>query len=183
MEAFSGLASLVPLALMIMFALLAIPLKSYVQPFVIMSVMPFGAVGALIGHAIMGWPVVMASVLGMIALCGVVVNASLVLVHYMNGLRRQGATIREAVVQAGIVRFRPIFLTSVTTFVGLVPLMLSNNPNTAFVVPMSISLGWGVLFATLMTLFLVPCLYLILEDILPAGWSMDRARIGPAFDT
>jgi len=183
MEAFSGLASLVPLALMIMFALLAIPLKSYVQPFVIMSVMPFGAVGALIGHAIMGWPVVMASVLGMIALCGVVVNASLVLVHYMNGLRRQGATIREAVVQAGIVRFRPIFLTSVTTFVGLVPLMLSNNPNTAFVVPMSISLGWGVLFATLMTLFLVPCLYLILEDILPAGWSMDRARIEPAFDT
>tara|TARA_B100000929_G_scaffold269349_1_gene238843 strand:- start:146 stop:652 length:507 start_codon:yes stop_codon:yes gene_type:complete len=168
---------------MIMFALLAIPLKSYVQPFVIMSVIPFGAVGALIGHAIMGWPVVMASVLGMIALSGVVVNASLVLVHYMNGLRRQGATIHEAVVQAGIVRFRPIFLTSVTTFVGLVPLMLSNNPNTAFVVPMSISLGWGVLFATLMTLFLVPCLYLILEDILPEGWSMDRARIKPAFDT
>jgi len=101
----------------------------------------------------------------------------------MNGLRRQGATISEAAVQAGIVRFRPIFLTSVTTFVGLVPLMLSNNPNTAFVVPMSISLGWGVLFATLMTLFLVPCLYLILEDILPEGWSMDRARIEPAFDT
>tara|TARA_Y100000758_G_scaffold248732_1_gene184837 strand:- start:263 stop:658 length:396 start_codon:yes stop_codon:yes gene_type:complete len=131
----------------------------------------------------MGWPVVMASVLGMIALSGVVVNASLVLVHYMNGLRRKGATISEAAVQAGIVRFRPILLTSITTFVGLVPLMLSNNPNTAFVVPMSISLGWGVLFATLMTLFLVPCLYLILEDVLPAGWSMDKARIEPAFDT
>jgi len=181
-EAFSGLASLIPLALMVMFSLLAIPLKSYVQPLIIMSVIPFGAVGALLGHLIMGWPVVMASVLGTIALSGVVVNASLVLVHYINGLRRQGISINEAVVCAGVVRFRPILLTSLTTFVGLFPLMLSNNPNTAFVVPMAISLGWGVLFATMMTLFLVPSLYLILEDLLPAEWFMGKTQTEPAFD-
>ena len=175
-EAFSGLASLIPLALMVMFSLLAIPLKSYAQPLVIMSVIPFGAVGALAGHLIMGWPVVMSSILGIISLSGVVVNASLVLVHYINRLRRQGVSIDEATVQASIVRFRPIMLASLTTFLGLVPLMLSNNPNTAFVVPMAISLGWGVLFATMMTLFLVPSLYLILEDLLPAGWFMDKSQ-------
>ena len=181
MEAFAGLTSLIPLALMVMFSLLAIPLKSYIQPFVIMSVIPFGVVGALLGHFIMGWPVVMASVLGTIALSGVVVNASLVLVHYINGLRRQGVSIREAAVRAGVVRFRPILLTSLTTFVGLVPLMVINNPNTAFVVPMAISLGWGVLFATMVTLFLVPSLYLILEDLLPAGWSMGKTRTAEVF--
>ena len=181
-QAFSGLTSLIPLALMIMFTLLAIPLKSYVQPLVIMSVIPFGAIGALVGHLIMGWPVVMSSILGIISLSGVVVNASLVLVHYINKLRRQGISINEATVQASVVRFRPIMLASLTTFVGLVPLMLSNNPNTAFIVPMAISLGWGVLFATLMTLFLVPSLYLILEDLLPTGWFMDTTQAEPAFD-
>ena len=181
MEAFAGLTSLIPLALMVMFSLLAIPLKSYIQPFVIMSVIPFGVVGALLGHFIMGWPVVMASVLGTIALSGVVVNASLVLVHYINGLRRQGVSVREAAVRAGVVRFRPILLTSLTTFVGLVPLMVINNPNTAFVVPMAISLGWGVLFATMVTLFLVPSLYLILEDLLPVGWSMGKTRTAEVF--
>lgn len=182
-QAFSGLTSLIPLALMIMFTLLAIPLKSYVQPLVIMSVIPFGAVGALVGHLIMGWPVVMSSILGIISLSGVVVNASLVLVHYINKLRRQGISINEATVQASVVRFRPIMLASLTTFVGLVPLMLSNNPNTAFIVPMAISLGWGVLFATVMTLFLVPSLYLILEDLLPAGWVMDKTQTEPNFDS
>ena len=98
------------------------------------------------------------------------------LVHYINRLRRQGVSIDEATVQASIVRFRPIMLASLTTFLGLVPLMLSTNPNTAFVVPMAISLGWGVLFATMMTLFLVPSLYLILEDLLPAGWFMDKSQ-------
>jgi multidrug efflux pump subunit AcrB len=182
-QAFSGLTSLIPLALMIMFTLLAIPLKSYVQPLVIMSVIPFGAVGALVGHLIMGWPVVMSSILGIISLSGVVVNASLVLVHYINKLRRQGISINEATVQASVVRFRPIMLASLTTFVGLVPLMLSNNPNTAFIVPMAISLGWGVLFATVMTLFLVPSLYLILEDLLPSGWVMDKTQTEPNFDS
>ena len=165
-EAIGGLYSLVPMALLVIYAILAIPLKSYFQPIVIMSVIPFGTVGALLGHMIMGWTPGLPSILGMIALSGVVVNASLVMVHYINRQRRHGVDLYEAVARAGIVRFRPILLTSVTTFVGLLPLMLSNSPETAFIVPMAISLAWGVVFATAITLFLVPCLYLALEDFI-----------------
>jgi multidrug efflux pump subunit AcrB len=149
------------------YALLAIPLRSYFQPLVIMSVIPFGAVGAMIGHLIMGWPMIITSVLGIIALSGVVVNSSLVLVDYINRQRRSGVALLTAVRRAGVARFRPILMTSATTFVGLLPLMLMDNPATAFIVPMSISLGWGVVFATAITLFLVPSLYLVLEDCFP----------------
>ncbi|MDX1561637.1 MAG: efflux RND transporter permease subunit, partial [Gammaproteobacteria bacterium] len=164
-ESIGGLFRLVPMALLVIYAILAIPLKSYWQPFVIMSVIPFGTVGAMLGHTIMGFPITLPSVLGMIALAGVVVNSSLVMVDYMNRQRIQGADVLEAVTKAGIVRFRPILLTSITTFVGLAPLMLRVTPETAFIVPMAISLGWGVLFATVITLFLVPSLYLALEDL------------------
>jgi multidrug efflux pump subunit AcrB len=163
-EAFSGLLRLFPLALLVIYALLAIPLRSYLQPIVIMIVIPFAAIGAIAGHAIMGWAIVLPSLLGIIALAGVVVNSSLVLVDYVNRQRRAGVSVHEAVAQSGIVRFRPILLTSLTTFVGLVPLMLTDRPETAFIVPMSISLAWGVLFATIITLFLVPALYLVIED-------------------
>jgi multidrug efflux pump subunit AcrB len=163
-ESIGGLFSLVPLALLVIYAILAIPLKSYLQPFVIMSVIPFGTVGAIAGHKIMGYPIALTSVLGMLALAGVVVNSSLVMVDYINRQRIQGMNVTDAVSRAGIVRFRPILLTSITTFVGLLPLMLSNTPETAFIVPMAVSLGWGVVFATVITLFLVPCLYLALED-------------------
>lgn len=163
-EALGGLIQLFPLALLVIYALLAIPLRSYLQPLVIMSVIPFAAIGAIAGHAIMGWSIVLPSMLGIIALAGVVVNSSLVLVDYVNRQRRRGVSVLEAVTRAGIVRFRPILLTSLTTFVGLVPLMLTNRPETAFIVPMSISLAWGVLFATFVTLFLVPSLYLVIED-------------------
>ena len=169
MEALGGLVTLVPLALLVIYALLAIPLKSYLQPLVIMSVIPFGVVGAILGHIVMGWPLILPSMLGIIALSGVVVNSSLVLVDYVNRQRREGVAVREAVASAGIVRFRPILLTSITTFVGLFPLMLTDRPETAFIVPMAISLGWGVVFATVITLFLVPSLYLVLEDMSPAG--------------
>jgi multidrug efflux pump subunit AcrB len=118
---------------------------------------------------IMGWPLVLPSVLGIIALSGVVVNSSLVMVDYINRQRIAGVEVNEAVGRAGIVRFRPIMLTSITTFVGLAPLMLQDRPETAFIVPMAISLSWGVLFATFITLFLVPCLYLAVEDLHP--WS------------
>tara|TARA_B100001250_G_C19815970_1_gene798437 strand:+ start:2374 stop:5532 length:3159 start_codon:yes stop_codon:yes gene_type:complete len=164
-EAFAGIINLFPVALLVIYSILAIPLKSYIQPIVIMSVIPFGAVGAIIGHIIMGWAIVLPSILGIIALSGVVVNASLVLVDYINRQRRKGVALNDAVRQAGIVRFRPIILTSVTTFAGLMPLMLIENPSTAFIVPMAISLGWGVALATIITLFLVPSLYLILEDL------------------
>jgi multidrug efflux pump subunit AcrB len=163
-ESFGDLLSTFPIAMMVIFALLAIPLKSYFQPLIIMSVIPFGAIGAVFGHFIMGADLVFFSVLGIIALSGVVVNASLVLVVSINRLREEGMGMVESVSKAGAMRFRPIFLTSLTTFIGLVPLMLAANPATFFVVPMAISLAYGVLFATVITLFLVPCLYLILHD-------------------
>jgi len=170
--ALGSMAATVPLALMIIFALLAVPLRSYMQPLVIMSVIPFGAVGAIVGHYIMGWDLIFFSLLGIIALSGVVVNASLVLVDYINRQRREGVPLFEAVSTAGVVRFRPIILTSVTTFVGLVPLMTDNDPETFMFIPMAISLAFGVLFATAITLFLVPSLYLMLDDWLKF-WGLD----------
>jgi multidrug efflux pump subunit AcrB len=167
-EAFGGLIQLFPMALLIMFAILAIPLRSYLQPLIIMSVIPFGAVGAIVGHLVMGWGITISSILGIIALSGVVVNSSLVLVDYINRQRRQGIPVLAAVRRAGITRFRPILLTSATTFAGLLPLMMIDNPATAFIVPMAISLAWGVVFATVIALFLVPSLFLILEDLVPA---------------
>jgi len=163
-QSLSELFSTFPLAMLVIYALLAIPLKSYTQPLVIMSVIPFGAIGAICGHFIMGADLVFFSLLGIIALSGVVVNASLVLVVTINRLREEGMGMVEAVSNAGMMRFRPIFLTSLTTFIGLVPLMVTANPATFFVVPMAISLSFGVLFATVITLFLVPSLYLILHD-------------------
>ena len=172
-ETIGGLVDLFPLALIVIYALLAIPLRSYLQPLVIMSVIPFAAIGAIVGHSIMGAALALPSILGMIALSGVVVNSSLVMVDYMNRQRRKGLSATESVVRAGIVRFRPILLTSVTTFVGLAPLMLLETPETAFFVPMAISLAWGVLFATLVTWFLVPSLYLVVEDFHP--WTLPES--------
>ena len=167
-ESYSGLFNLIPLALLMIYALLAIPLRSYAQPLVIMSVIPFASVGAVIGHMVMGWTILTASILGVIALAGVVVNSSLVLVDYANRQRRMGADAYTAAHRSAVVRFRPIVITSITTFAGLLPLMLNTNPATAFVVPMAISLAWGVILATVITLFLVPCCYLILEDFFPS---------------
>jgi multidrug efflux pump subunit AcrB len=174
-KALGSMIATVPLALMIIFALLAVPLRSYMQPLVIMSVIPFGAVGAIVGHYIMGWDLIFFSLLGIIALSGVVVNASLVLVDYINRQRREGIPLFEAVSTAGVVRFRPIILTSVTTFVGLVPLMTDNDPETFMFIPMAISLAFGVLFATVITLFLVPSLYLMLDDWLRFWGLNDNA--------
>ena len=164
MESLEELYRTFPIAMMVIFALLAIPLKSYAQPLIIMSVIPFGAIGAIFGHFIMGADLVFFSLLGIIALSGVVVNASLVLVLSINRLRDEGVGMVDAVSEAGMMRFRPIVLTSVTTFIGLVPLMATANPATFFIIPMAISLSFGVLFATMITLFLVPSLYLILHD-------------------
>jgi multidrug efflux pump subunit AcrB len=169
MKAMTGLAYAALFALIIIYALLAVPLRSYVQPLVIMSVIPFGAVGAIVGHWIMGHLLVFFSMLGIVALSGVVVNSSLVLVDYINRQRREGVSMHEATMNAGVIRFRPILLTSVTTFMGLVPLMATASPATAFVVPMAVSLAFGVLFATFITLFLVPSLYAIAEDLF--GWD------------
>ena len=153
-------------SLVVIYGLLAIPLRSYLQPLVIMSVIPFGAVGAIVGHFLLNVQLMFFSALGIVALSGVVVNASLVLVDYANRQRREGKTLTESILSACLVRFRPILLTSVTTFVGLIPLMSTSTPTTAPFLPMAVSLAWGVLFATFITLLLVPCLYLIVEDFL-----------------
>jgi len=171
-KAAGGLLKGVALAMLLIFGLLAIPLNSYSQPLIIMSVIPFGTVGALLGHYIMGWDVVFFSVLGIVALSGVVVNASLVLVHFVNRAREEGLDVRAAVLKAGTERFRPIFLTSATTFLGLVPLMFEASVEARPLIPMAISLAYGVLFAAVVTLLLVPSLYLVLEDLrslLPKG--------------
>ena len=153
------------LALFVIFSLLAIPLKSYIQPVIIMSAIPFGFVGAIWGHLIMGYQLSFVSGLGIIALAGVVVNDSLVLVDTTNRYRRQGATAYDAITQGGARRFRPILLTSLTTFFGLLPMIAEPSVQAQFLIPMAISLGFGVLFATFIILLLVPALYMIVEDI------------------
>jgi multidrug efflux pump subunit AcrB len=131
-----------------------------------MSVIPFGAVGAILGHYFLGKPLVFFSLLGIVALSGVVVNSSLVLVDYINRQRVSGRNLLQVVSESGAVRFRPIILTSMTTFVGLTPMMMDNAITTRMFVPMAISLAFGVLLGTAITLFIVPSLYMVLEDFL-----------------
>ena len=146
------------------YSLLAIPFRSYMQPLIVMSVIPFGLGGAILGHIIMGQNLSIMSVFGMLALSGVVVNDSLVLVDYINRKRREGTPLLDAVRTAGVARFRAIMLTSFTTFAGLIPIMWEKSTQAQFLIPMAISLGWGILFATFITLLMVPINYLLLED-------------------
>ncbi len=151
------------LVLFLMYVMLAVPLKSYIQPIVVMSAIPFGLLGAVGGHLLMGLDLSIQSILGMLALTGVVVNDSLVMVDYTNQSRAKGMALMEAINTAGKVRFRAILLTSLTTFIGLIPLMFSGNTQAQFLIPMAVSLGYGVLFATFITLLLTPCVYLVVE--------------------
>lgn len=147
------------------YAMLAIPFRSYSQPLMVMLVIPFGLIGAVLGHIIEGMPLSKLSEFGMLALSGVVVNDSLVLVDFINRKVREGVPLFEAVRTAGAARFRPILLTSITTFAGLFPLLRLESTQAQVLIPMAISLGYGVLFATFITLLLVPVSYLVLEDI------------------
>jgi multidrug efflux pump subunit AcrB len=174
-KAMSGLVRYFGLAILVIYGLLAIPLRSYLQPLIIMSAIPFGAVGAILGHLVMGFDLVFFSMLGIVALSGVVVNDSLILVDYVNRQRRQGRSLLDAVSDSGVARFRAIVLTSATTFVGLVPIMFLASSATFFMVPIAISLAFGVIFATVITLFLVPCVYVILDD-LTRRWASGDAR-------
>lgn len=167
--------------LAVIYALLAIPFRSYFQPLIVMSAIPFGVVGAIMGHYIMaylfGWNsgeprLFQSSIFGMMALSGVVVNDSLVMVHFMNRMVKEGMTLEEAVRVAGVRRFRPILLTSLTTFFGLAPLMFESHPTSSFLIPMAISLGWGIMFATLITLILVPVLVLIYDDLIQGFYKL-----------
>ncbi|MFT4994706.1 MAG: multidrug efflux pump subunit AcrB, partial [Paraglaciecola sp.] len=151
--------------LIMVFILLAIPLKSYGQPLIIMSVIPFSLTGAIWGHFFFGLDLSMMSTFGLIAAAGVVINDSLVMTDFVNQRRRQGHGIKEAVTEAGCARFRAITLTSITTFAGVLPIMFETSLQAKFVIPMAVALGFAVLYATLVTLILVPCLYMILEDL------------------
>jgi multidrug efflux pump subunit AcrB len=164
-EALASLAQGFGFALFAIYALMAVPLKSYSQPIIIMSVIPFGLVGAIVGHLLLGHAVSVLSLCGIIALSGVVVNDSLIMVDFVNRARREGYNIKEAVIQAGSQRFRAIILTSLTTFMGLMPIVFEKSLQAQIVIPMAISLAFGILFATVITLLLVPSLYLILDDV------------------
>ncbi len=162
------------LAMLGIYALLAIPFKSYTQPLIIMVCIPFGALGALFGHALMGYSISLNSLLGIVALAGVVVNDSLVFIDYTNRQRAKGHCAFDALLQAGAARFRPIMLTTLTTFGGLAPMILETSRQAKFLIPMAISLGFGILFATGITLVLVPSLYLILDDM-HSLWNRKRS--------
>ena len=151
---------------LIIFSLLAIPLKSYAQATMIMVVIPFGIIGAVLGHFMLGMDLSALSVMGILAAAGVVVNDSLVMVDYVNNARKRGVHLKDAVMHAGTKRFRAILLTSITTFIGLVPIIFFEvSAQAQIVIPMAVSLAFGVLFATIVTLVLIPCLYLIIEDL------------------
>ena len=164
-ETMSGLIKGFAVALLMIYVLLSIPLRSYSQPLLIMAAIPFGFVGAVWGHVITGFDLTILSMFGLVALTGVVVNDSLVMVDFINRHRRANDDMAEAVRMAGVARFRPILLTSLTTFAGLSPLMLERSMQARFLIPMAITLAFGVVFATFITLMLVPAGYMILEDL------------------
>jgi multidrug efflux pump subunit AcrB len=153
------------MACLCIFALLAVPLRSYVQPLIIMTSIPFGIIGAVFGHLIMGYSMSLVSLFGIVALSGVVVNGALVLIDCANGKRRLGQAALCSIHEAAVQRFRPIMLTTVTTFGGLAPMILETSRQARFLIPMALSLGFGIVFATFITLGIVPSLYMVLEDI------------------
>jgi len=163
-ESFGSLGWSLLGVLFAIYVLLAIPFKSYAQPFLVMSVIPFGLVGSVLGHWIMGSNLTLLSLMGMLALIGVVVNDALVLVDYINQQRARGMSVQHAVLSAGTARFRPVMLTSLTTFIGLVPLLFEKSTQAQFLIPMAISLGFGILFATFITLIMIPVNYMLLEN-------------------
>jgi multidrug efflux pump subunit AcrB len=163
-ESMAGVVRGFVIALFCIYALLAVPFRSFSQPLIVMAAIPFGIVGATLGHLIMGYNLSLLSIFGIVGLAGVVVNDSLVLIHATNRIRTQVHDAHEAITRAGALRFRAIILTSLTTFAGLSPMLLERSVQAQFLIPMAISLGFGVLFATGITLLLVPSIYMILED-------------------
>ena len=154
-------------SLLLIYALLAIPFRSYTQPLLVMMVIPFGAVGALLGHIMLGYSLSIMSIMGIVALAGVVVNDSLILVDYANKQReKRGIGARQAVFEAGRRRFRPILLTTLTTFGGLSPMVFETSRQAQFITPMAVSLGFGILFTTFVCLLVLPSLYVLLDRVL-----------------
>ena len=176
-EDLASLGKMMTIAMMTIFVLLASQLRSYTQPLVVLAAVPFGAAGAVIGHYLLGYNISFISIFGMVALSGVVVNDSLVLVDQYNRNRREtNASVTEAVVAASQRRFRAIFLTTATTALGLTPMLFESSTQAQFLVPMAVSLATGIVFASVIILFLVPALVIIREDFnnrfLPAQQSV-----------
>jgi multidrug efflux pump subunit AcrB len=153
------------IAMLAIYGILAVQFKSYSQPAIVMSAIPFGLVGATIGHLLMGFNLSILSLFGVVALSGVVVNDSLIMIDLINRERKSGIELAQILRDCATRRFRPIMLTTLTTFCGLLPMIVEKSLQARFLVPMAISLAFGVLFATCITLLLVPSLYMILEDI------------------
>ena len=174
-ETVAGLIRGFVLALFLIYALLSIPFRSYWQPAIVMSAIPFGLVGAIWGHLLVGIDITVMSMFGLVALTGVIVNDSLVMVDFINGERRRGAGQLQSVLNAGPARFRAILLTSLTTFAGLLPLLLERSMQAKFLIPMAVSLGFGVMFATFITLLLLPAATLALDDV-TGWWSRGRSE-------
>ena len=164
-ESLGSLKILFPLALLLIYMIIAVVFRSYIQPIIVMSVIPFSFVGAIGGHALLGYPFTLLSMIGSVALAGIVVNDGLILVDFVNRLRRGGMRTREALVQGARGRVRAILLTSITTCVGLAPLMLETSFQAQFLIPMAVSIVFGLAFATLLILVLIPCFYLMVEDM------------------
>ena len=182
-EIMAALRSGSVVALLAIYVLLGIPFRSYLQPAIVMLSIPFGIVGAVLGHLIMGYSLSIISVMGIIALAGVVVNAALILIEYANRQRETGLNAHDAIHAAGVRRFRPILLTTITTFGGLAPMIFETSRQARFMIPMALSLGYGIVFATAITLVIIPCLYLILDDFhrlfsWQAGQQRAEAGIG-----
>jgi multidrug efflux pump subunit AcrB len=178
-ESTSSLWSGFSLAMMLIYALLAVAFSSYTQPLIVMTAIPFGIIGAVIGHILLGYDLSIVSLMGVIALSGVVVNDSLIMIDYANK-QRAHSSVYEAIHEAGLRRFRPIMLTTLTTFGGLAPIILERSSQAQYLIPMAISLGFGIVFATSIILVIVPCLYLALEDInlyLTKGETVERVDV------
>ena len=158
-----------PIALFLIYCLIAVLFRSYLQPVVVMAAIPYALVGAIVGHLITGYPLTLLSMIGGVALAGIVVNDSLILVDFINRRRRDGMGTIDAIVDGGRARIRPILLTSVTTIAGIGPLMLERSFQAQFLIPMAVSIVFGLLFATVLTLILLPTIYLLFEDLLAAG--------------
>jgi multidrug efflux pump subunit AcrB len=172
------------MSVLLIYILLAIPLKSFTKPLYIMSVIPFGIIGALLGHYIMGMPVSILSLFGVLALSGIVVNDSLVLICRIDDLRAEGHTLRTAVLEAGPQRFRAILLTTMTTFIGLIPILMEPSMQAQFLKPMAVSVAFGVVFATVITLLLLPVLLIIIDETFSSSFAfyrrLLRGRANPA---
>ena len=175
-ESFSALAGGFALALLAIYALLAIPFGSYTKPLIIMAAIPFGIIGAVLGHLILGLQMAIMSLFGIIGLSGVVVNDSLVMIDFINERRQRGMPGREAIIEGAKARFRPIFLTSVTTFLGVAPLVFERSLQAQFLIPMAASLGFGIVFGTAVLMMIVPALAMVQHRLVEARGGRDPAR-------